>query len=234
VTKHAYAFTERSQMEDSLAGVEFNQRGHALSHAGDFAASEAAFATALVHKRRAHAEDSVNICITLSNRADNLLLWAKRGGDGGTGGTSARELLARARAEATHMLGIAQRLSSADQTRIAREILADVATAEAASPTPVVPRDPSLDSLVPRTSVTRLPGGGVSLVVEPPSSMCIPCGAAGAAAPLQMCGVCQRAWYCSVECQRSDWPAHKVTCKLSAGAAATRAAKAAASASPSG
>jgi tetratricopeptide (TPR) repeat protein len=26
------------------------------------------------------------------------------------------------------------------------------------------------------------------------------------------CGACQSEWYCSVECQRSDWKAHKITC----------------------
>lgn len=218
----------RRKRSSAIRGVELNQQAYALSGAGDFAGAEAAYVAALAAKRRVHAEDSVNICITLSNRADNLLEWAKAGG-GGAAATSPRSLLAVARAEATHMLGIAQRLRSPDQARIARDILADVATAEAAAPpaTPASERDPSLDSLAPRTSVAPLRGGGFSVVTEPVSRVCIPCGVGGTAA-LQLCGVCKRVYYCSKACQKSDWPAHRPTCKMSAGAAHAAAAKAAA------
>lgn len=87
------------------------------------------------------------------------------------------------------MLGIAQRLRSPDQARIARDILADVATAEAAAPpaTPASERDPSLDSLAPRTSVAPLRGGGFSVVTEPVSRVCIPCGVGGSCAAAVRC-----------------------------------------------
>ena len=30
---------------------------------------------------------------------------------------------------------------------------------------------------------------------------------------MQKCSVCKSARYCSVECQRADWPSHKKCCK---------------------
>uniref|UniRef100_A0A7S4CE35 MYND-type domain-containing protein n=1 Tax=Eutreptiella gymnastica TaxID=73025 RepID=A0A7S4CE35_9EUGL len=31
--------------------------------------------------------------------------------------------------------------------------------------------------------------------------------------PLMLCGQCQNVWYCSVDCQRADWPNHKMFCR---------------------
>jgi hypothetical protein len=44
--------------------------------------------------------------------------------------------------------------------------------------------------------------------------MCVLCsGCAKRSDAARACGKCRSAWYCSVECQRASWPAHKPACK---------------------
>lgn len=44
---------------------------------------------------------------------------------------------------------------------------------------------------------------------------CMRCGAAGAeGSVLPQCAACLRAKYCSRECQKADWPAHKAVCRM--------------------
>ncbi|KAJ8488353.1 hypothetical protein ONZ51_g3596 [Trametes cubensis] len=40
--------------------------------------------------------------------------------------------------------------------------------------------------------------------------VCVVCGKGDG--PLKWCAKCHKIWYCSKECQRSDWPVHKKTC----------------------
>jgi hypothetical protein len=69
-----------------------------------------------------HGEVSVHVCISLSGLADAYLGWSK------TDPTK----LPLARAEAERMLSIATKINSAEQIRIAKEILADIVKAEGA------------------------------------------------------------------------------------------------------
>lgn len=39
------------------------------------------------------------------------------------------------------------------------------------------------------------------------------CQKCGKTINLKMCGRCHKVFYCSVECQRSDWKHHKINCK---------------------
>ncbi len=52
------------------------------------------------------------------------------------------------------------------------------------------------------------------------------CAAPPGAAPLQLCGACKAARYCSAACQKLDWKAHKVKCRKRAAALAAAAAAA--------
>ena len=49
---------------------------------------------------------------------------------------------------------------------------------------------------------------------EPPR-VCSACGKAGGGR--LRCSRCKKAWYCSVACQKQDWPSHKAGCRWSAG-----------------
>jgi len=42
---------------------------------------------------------------------------------------------------------------------------------------------------------------------------CAACGAHGLNVKLNVCSRCHKTYYCSVECQRKDWPKHKDPCK---------------------
>ena len=50
---------------------------------------------------------------------------------------------------------------------------------------------------------------------EPPR-VCSACGEAGGGR--LRCSRCKQAWYCSVACQKQDWPSHKAVCRWSSGA----------------
>ena len=42
---------------------------------------------------------------------------------------------------------------------------------------------------------------------------CAACEKSGGDIKFKMCSACKKVWYCSKECQRSDWKTHKVKCK---------------------
>jgi len=64
------------------------------------------------------------------------------------------------------------------------------------------------DTPSPALADTGGGGGGVSW-----SRSCAQCGAAPAAgAKLRFCARCTTVPYCTVECQRADWAAHKLIC----------------------
>ena len=42
---------------------------------------------------------------------------------------------------------------------------------------------------------------------------CAACDKSGGDIKFKMCSACQKVWYCSKDCQRSDWKRHKVECK---------------------
>ena len=48
----------------------------------------------------------------------------------------------------------------------------------------------------------------------PPPLLCSRLGCKELGRKGKRCGKCLVACYCSLECQREDWPAHKVLCKL--------------------
>jgi len=60
---------------------------------------------------------------------------------------------------------------------------------------------------------------------SPSSPLCRACGSSGFSSggeehKLRLCARCRAASYCSVECQRRDWPAHKLVCRSEADASA--------------
>ena len=54
-----------------------------------------------------------------------------------------------------------------------------------------------------------------------PLRMCQVCGQGALGRRLLRCSRCKRAFYCSVDCQKQDWPRHKATC-TNTGAETTR------------
>ncbi len=53
------------------------------------------------------------------------------------------------------------------------------------------------------------------------------CGATGAGVRLLQCSACRAAWFCSAECQRKEWPAHRAACRAARAKRAAAAARAA-------
>lgn len=49
--------------------------------------------------------------------------------------------------------------------------------------------------------------------ILPKVGHCFNCNERKAKSELKVCGVCRRANYCSIKCQESDWPSHKLLCK---------------------
>lgn len=45
---------------------------------------------------------------------------------------------------------------------------------------------------------------------DKPTKSCDECGKTG---HLRLCSACRTVSYCSVECQKKDWPVHKTSCK---------------------
>ena len=62
-------------------------------------------------------------------------------------------------------------------------------------------------------------GGAAS---DAPRFRCCTCGKEGTKASLSVCGRCRMANYCSPECQRQAWGAHKKECVAHKGATSSR------------
>jgi hypothetical protein len=227
-TQHLHAISSAAQAEQMLEANNANNEAHRLASARQWAAAEAAFDRALALKAALYPPDDVAHCISLSGRADMYLEWGRSGGGGAP-------KLAASAADAARMLGIASRIRSPQQLRIAREIGDDVARAQAAlaakaaaksspsappppPPPPMRVRDTASDTLVPTDlAPSPLRGGGVTLTREGPTRVCerVGCGATTAAldgGDLLRCGRCHRRYYCSPGCQRADWKEHKTSC----------------------
>lgn len=206
-------------------GVGLNQEGLALSKKGKFAEAEAAFQESLAIKRKAYAEDSVHICITLSNQIDAQLSWARAvltGASPAPRGRSGGDILATATQGVKHYLGIARRIGSVEQERIALEIQRDIEATRvefglpAASP---VPGDSEGVDTEGHTSIVTAGAGGkaagTTLSVEPPTRRCYGplCRTPTATTTgLLACGRCRRVYYCSPDCQKAHWKVHKPSC----------------------
>ena len=46
-------------------------------------------------------------------------------------------------------------------------------------------------------------------------NMVLRCGFCGDQVETKKCSICRKAYYCSKECQKADWPNHKEVCKVS-------------------
>lgn len=73
------------------------------------------------------------------------------------------------------------------------------------------PAGPSIDESLANTPEIEGPA-------ESKEKCCQVCGKTGAGPngdkPLKKCSKCQQVFYCSVECQKKDWPTHKLVCKV--------------------
>lgn len=83
-----------------------------MSHHKQFRAAEEKYLEAIEIKKKAFTENSIAVCITLSNLADLYLSWKKYD---------------MARETANRMLAAAMAIKSNEQQRIAKEILFDIA-----------------------------------------------------------------------------------------------------------
>ncbi len=95
-------------------GVILNNEAHELRKQERFSESVETYLAAISIKIRAYGENSVHVCISLSGLADAYL---------------ANKQLDQAFKQATRMERIAILLNSREQTRIASEILCDIAEA---------------------------------------------------------------------------------------------------------
>jgi len=148
----------------------------------------------------------MHVCISLDGLADAHLGVAKAA----TGAARARALAA-ARAAAEEHAATARALGSADQARIAAEVLADVRAAEGGGAP--APRDEAADTAAP--AVVRS-AGGATISLEPATRRCYRggCvhGARAEGVELFKCARCTRVYYCGAACQRAAWPSHRELC----------------------
>ena len=49
-------------------------------------------------------------------------------------------------------------------------------------------------------------------ILNPPKPVPPPCVKCGATQSAALCGGCKTVRYCSVACQKADWPAHRKAC----------------------
>ncbi len=115
---------------------------------------------------------------SLADATDCRLSWATSGLSGKTAmpaGRTALSVLNQATQDAQHLLGIAKRLRSAEQERIAREIIRDIDALRAKHRLPAMSSgdgEAGVDTEVHTTVVTAGAGGGpagATLSVEPPT-----------------------------------------------------------------
>ncbi|KAI9029474.1 hypothetical protein DFJ74DRAFT_703284 [Hyaloraphidium curvatum] len=128
--------------------------------------------------------------------------------------------ISKARAVAEEMLAIAERIGSAEQKRIAKEILADIAKLLGGNAKPMNAKDDSKESTV--LSAEK----GATISVEPPTRRCfnprcphstingapVP-NADGTERQFLRCSRCKRVYYCGAQCQRQAWAEHKRSCE---------------------
>ncbi len=95
-------------------GITLNNEAYWLFSEGNFEKAIEKYLKAIQIKMRAYGEDSVHLCISLSGLADAYLKLGH---------------LDNAHREATRMMAIARKIACKEQTRIALEILVDIAKA---------------------------------------------------------------------------------------------------------
>jgi tetratricopeptide (TPR) repeat protein len=99
-------------------GVAVNNEAGVLSQQGKFAQAVEKYERAIALKVRAHGEESVHVCISLSGLCDAYLGLGQ---------------LDKALEQGNRMLDIAKKINSPEQKRIAVEILVDVRKAMSSS-----------------------------------------------------------------------------------------------------
>jgi hypothetical protein len=196
------------------AAALLNNQGVELTKLGRYAEAEEVFLKSINLKLGLFGEKSVTTCISVSGLADNYLFWARK-----QGGTAKAEKLRLARREAERMMWIAREIRSAEQERVAREILSEIAALDGL---PAERVDIELNARAEGSvySTSHRPVGGsasFTVSVEPPTRRCYnpSCplrGAGAAAAELSHCSRCRKVMYCGKECQRAHWSEHKRYC----------------------
>ena len=107
---------DAGNMLSFFEAVQLNNQANRLLSEQNFAGALKKYQRAIALKESVFGPRTLNSCISLSGLCDAYI---------GLGD------LASARREATRMLQIAQEIDQSDQVRIARELLADIAKAEA-------------------------------------------------------------------------------------------------------
>ncbi len=170
-------------------GIDWNNRGCDLLKKGKYAEAEQALHRALEIKLRAYGGDSIHVCISLGVLADIYLAWKK---------------FDQAKLEAVRFLDTATRINSAEQQRLAREVLQEIAQATGTAS--------ECGSAHPhRTKQHTMSVSDSSFSIEPPTRRCLNTGCLKTT-DLLRCARCRRVTYCSTACQRAAWPEHKKSC----------------------
>jgi tetratricopeptide (TPR) repeat protein len=188
-TNHLYSGANMGAVMYGLTeGVDLNNQACQLQNMGRYQEAIALFKRALEIKKEAHGLYSVNYCISLSGLADCLMYSGDLDG---------------AYAKARLMLDIATEIQSAEQGRIAKEILKDISVKTKKPLLPDEKQGPLSKSS--KKSTAHQTGDGSHIWIEPPVKRCHnfsnPAQMCSNVENLKQCGRCKTVYYCSRECQ---------------------------------